>query len=143
MKLFAAPLVVGVLRQAHHSDQLQCPIAFAQALPRPLSINDRVAKRSPVRCAYLATVVEISICVVVAFGTRSQRSLRCMEVCSAMFCMTVDATYSSCGVRFSYRSDKSLRVVTLRAVLFHSSRKRMARRAGVPIGFSGDGGEDT
>src|SRR6476646_10727515 len=143
MKLLAAPLVVSILRQTHYSDLFQCPIVGVRPFPFPLPVTHRIAKRAPVRRANLPTVVKIQICVVVAFSTRRQRRLRGLKLRTPVFSMAGDAPYSRRGVRFNYSGDKSVCVMTLRAVLFHGSGKRVAGGAGASISFRRYGWLDT
>ena len=120
VKLFAAPHVVRVASQARDCDLFQRPVALVQSLPRPLSVDHRVAKRSAMRCANPAPVVGILIRVAVTFGAGREGGFSRFEFRSAMLSVTSNATYPGHYVRLDDRRDKRFRVVTLRTILFHT-----------------------
>ena len=121
VKLFAAPLIISIARQAIHLSLFQRPLLIVQSLPSPFFVDYRITESSLVRRTYLFAVKETRVCVVVTGGASKECCLGRIKIRSLMLCVTRDTTYAGRLMWFDYCRSKGLGVVTGGALGFHAS----------------------
>ena len=88
MKLFAAPLLVGVGRRSLNRDLLFLPFDVVKPGPCPTPIRYRIAERPSVRRADFPAVVHLVVSITVALGARRERGFGWIEVPALVFSVT-------------------------------------------------------
>ena len=112
VKLFAAPCVVVVRRQASYGNLLGRPLFFLQTFPFPLLINHRIPEGAAVRGSDFPSIVGFVVAVPVASRASCKSGVPRLEFRAVVFCMTVDTAYARVVVWLYYCGRERLGLVT-------------------------------